>query len=55
MTIAEGSGGIDPVIGKQPYYIETGSEVEMFEAAYDARLPVMLKGPTGCGKSRFVE
>jgi len=43
------------VIVKQPYYIETGSEVAMFEAAYDARLPVMLKGPTGCGKSRFVE
>ena len=43
------------MIAKQPYYIETGREVAMFEAAYDARLPVMLKGPTGCGKSRFVE
>ena len=30
-------------------------EVEVFEAAYDARLPVLLKGPTGCGKTRFVE
>jgi nitric oxide reductase NorQ protein len=29
--------------------------VALFEAAYEARLPVMLKGPTGCGKSRFVE
>jgi len=29
--------------------------VELYEAAYDARMPVMLKGPTGCGKSRFVE
>ena len=27
----------------------------MFEAAFDARLPIMLKGPTGCGKTRFVE
>jgi nitric oxide reductase NorQ protein len=40
---------------REPYYVESDSEIEMFEAAYDARLPVMLKGPTGCGKSRFVE
>ncbi len=38
-----------------PYYVETGKEIDLFEAAYGARLPVMLKGPTGCGKSRFVE
>ena len=55
MMTADGSGGIDPAIVKQPYYVETGSEIELFEAAYDARLPVMLKGPTGCGKTRFVE
>lgn len=40
---------------KEPYYLPLGDEVELFEAAYHARLPVMLKGPTGCGKTRFVE
>jgi len=40
---------------KEPYYLPLGDEVELFEAAYNARLPVMLKGPTGCGKTRFVE
>ena len=42
-------------IGSEPYYRASGSEVEIFEAAYRDRLPVMLKGPTGCGKTRFVE
>jgi nitric oxide reductase NorQ protein len=40
---------------QQPYYLPLGDEVEVFQAAYDARLPVLLKGPTGCGKTRFVE
>jgi nitric oxide reductase NorQ protein len=39
----------------QPWYLPLGDEVQMFEAAYRARLPVLLKGPTGCGKTRFVE
>ncbi len=38
-----------------PYYLPIGDEVEIFTAAYKARLPVLLKGPTGCGKTRFVE
>ena len=38
-----------------PYYLPIGDEVEIFSAAYKARLPVLLKGPTGCGKTRFVE
>jgi nitric oxide reductase NorQ protein len=38
-----------------PYYQEQANEVALYEATYAARLPVMLKGPTGCGKSRFVE
>jgi len=42
-------------IKNEPYYRAVGSEVDMYQAAYDARMPVMLKGPTGCGKSRFVE
>jgi len=43
------------LIKQEPYYRPVGHEVEMYQAAYDARMPVMLKGPTGCGKSRFVE
>jgi nitric oxide reductase NorQ protein len=43
------------LVGQEPYYRAVGDEIEMYEAAYDARMPVMLKGPTGCGKSRFVE
>lgn len=39
----------------EPYYRAVANEVEMYQAAYEARMPVMLKGPTGCGKSRFVE
>jgi len=43
------------LIEEQPYYRPVANEVELFEAAYAARMPVMLKGPTGCGKTRFVE
>jgi nitric oxide reductase NorQ protein len=46
---------IGHLISQKPYYLKTRDEVRMFEAAFDARLPVMLKGPTGCGKTRFVE
>ncbi|MGE5547170.1 MAG: CbbQ/NirQ/NorQ/GpvN family protein [Solirubrobacterales bacterium] len=42
-------------ITDEPYYRPQADEVRLFEAAWDNRLPVMLKGPTGCGKSRFVE
>ena len=42
-------------IGREPFYLPAGDEREVFRAACNARLPVMLKGPTGCGKSRFVE
>jgi nitric oxide reductase NorQ protein len=38
-----------------PYYEAQTNEVAIFEAAYKKRLPVMLKGPTGCGKTRFLE
>lgn len=38
-----------------PYYAPVGDEVAAFEAAHARRLPVLLKGPTGCGKTRFVE
>lgn len=39
----------------EPYYVPTGDEVELFEAAFKSKIPVLLKGPTGCGKTRFVE
>jgi nitric oxide reductase NorQ protein len=39
----------------EPYYLPIGDEVAVFTAAYESRLPVLLKGPTGCGKTRFVE
>ena len=39
----------------EPFYLPVGQEIELFESAHAARLPVMLKGPTGCGKTRFVE
>ncbi len=42
-------------ITEEPYYEPSGQEVGIVEAAFRQRLPVMLKGPTGCGKTRFVE
>ncbi|MDH5408031.1 MAG: CbbQ/NirQ/NorQ/GpvN family protein [Gammaproteobacteria bacterium] len=42
-------------IKSEPYYEPVGNEVDLYQAAYNARMPMMLKGPTGCGKSRFVE
>ena len=42
-------------IESEPYYAPVGGEIPLFEAAYDARIPALLKGPTGCGKTRFVE
>ncbi|MFT6451434.1 MAG: nitric oxide reductase NorQ protein [Halocynthiibacter sp.] len=38
-----------------PFYQQTGNECEVFETAYNNGLPLLLKGPTGCGKTRFVE
>jgi nitric oxide reductase NorQ protein len=42
-------------VEKEPFYQPQGDEIALYEAAYAERLPVMIKGPTGCGKSRFVE
>ncbi|HHS84285.1 MAG TPA: AAA family ATPase, partial [Gammaproteobacteria bacterium] len=42
-------------IKQEPFYQPQADEIELYEAAYQKRLPVMIKGPTGCGKSRFVE
>ncbi|MFZ1982850.1 MAG: CbbQ/NirQ/NorQ/GpvN family protein [Desulfatitalea sp.] len=49
---------LDPIpftIAQEPFYLSNGNEIELFTAAWQAKLPVMLKGPTGCGKTRFVQ
>lgn len=43
------------MIEQEPYYQPVGDEITVFEAAYQNQLPVLLKGPTGCGKTRFME
>jgi len=43
------------LVKEEPYYLPLGDEIEVFEAAYREKIPVLLKGPTGCGKTRFVE
>ncbi|MFN7944138.1 MAG: CbbQ/NirQ/NorQ/GpvN family protein [Blastocatellia bacterium] len=40
---------------REPFYLNIGNETEIFETAFKSKLPLMLKGPTGCGKTRFVE
>lgn len=42
-------------IEREPYYRPQGDEIALFKAAYASRMPMMLKGPTGCGKTRFIE
>ncbi|MDE2090169.1 MAG: AAA family ATPase, partial [Gammaproteobacteria bacterium] len=42
-------------ITEEPYYESITDEIEVFEAAYRNQLPILLKGPTGCGKTRFME
>lgn len=58
-TSRRAGGSDDPLadyrLAREPYYRTVGQEVSLFESAYALRLPLMLKGPTGCGKSRFVE
>ena len=42
-------------VKEEPYYEPIFNEVEVFAAAYRNQLPILLKGPTGCGKTRFIE
>ena len=51
----DGSGPVTTGIAGLPFYRPHGNEVAVFEHAYQNRLPLMLKGPTGCGKTRFVQ
>jgi nitric oxide reductase NorQ protein len=44
----------DFVVDQPPFYLPVQAEVELFESAWKSRIPVILKGPTGCGKTRFV-
>ncbi len=43
------------LVEEEPYYEPVGDEIALFEAAYASQIPVVLKGPTGCGKTRFME
>lgn len=43
------------LVRSEPYYRAVSDEEALFEAAYHQHIPVLLKGPTGCGKTRFVE
>ena len=43
------------LISKEPKYLQTSNEIKVFEAAWQNRVPLMLKGPTGSGKTRFIE
>jgi nitric oxide reductase NorQ protein len=45
----------DYMIKSEPFYRPVANEVMLYEAAFGARMPVMLKGPTGVGKTRFIE
>jgi len=45
----------DYFISEEPFYVPTSDEIEIFESAYRQRIPILLKGPTGTGKTRFVE
>ena len=43
------------LVKEKPYYKPVGDEEDLFNAAYNQHIPLLLKGPTGCGKTRFVE
>src|SRR5947199_8229914 len=57
MRVAKGlEQGIEQFrVKTEPFYAEVNGETGLFMAAAAARMPVMLKGPTGCGKTRFVQ
>ncbi|MBV5286397.1 MAG: CbbQ/NirQ/NorQ/GpvN family protein [Methyloversatilis sp.] len=46
---------VEAVPDALPFYAATGDEISLFERAAEHQLPVLIKGPTGCGKTRFVQ
>ena len=55
LPAVSGRGLPHAAIREVPYYAPQGRECAIFEQAFHARLPLLLKGPTGCGKTRLVE
>ena len=62
MTTAQGTRSVysefqieEYTLKDEPFYVPIADEIELFEAAYRSKIPVLLKGPTGCGKTRFLE
>ncbi|MBT8128811.1 MAG: AAA family ATPase, partial [Gammaproteobacteria bacterium] len=45
----------NPAADELPFYRCNGGEIELFEQAYHNQLPMLIKGPTGCGKTRFIQ
>jgi nitric oxide reductase NorQ protein len=52
---ARATQAMEYIVKDEPYYEPLGKEVEIFEAAFRQQLPLLLKGPTGCGKTRFMQ
>ena len=50
-----GAEGDSYQILSEPFYAPQSNEIDVFEAAWRNQIPVLLKGPTGCGKTRFME
>jgi nitric oxide reductase NorQ protein len=56
VTLTDTINGFDaPADANRPYYVAVGDEEQIFKSAYRQNLSILLKGPTGCGKTRFVE
>ena len=55
MTTTQAIRTEEYIVAEEPYYEPAGDEVAVFASAYQNQLPVLLKGPTGCGKTRFIE
>jgi nitric oxide reductase NorQ protein len=53
--ISQAKPSEDYRVASEPFYLPLSNEIDLFTRAYENRLPVLLKGPTGCGKTRFVE
>lgn len=43
------------IIKDEPFYLPQGDELAIAKAAYQSKIPILLKGPTGCGKTRFMQ